>query len=63
MIPGLPKLCLEAGRTIGWADFAGPDSHAVGIDTFGKSAPASKAYAALGLTAEKVAEAARKMVK
>jgi transketolase len=63
LIPGLPKLCIEAGRTTGWADFAGPDSHAVGIDTFGKSAPAAKAYAALGLSAEKVAEAAKAMVK
>ncbi len=63
LIPGLPKLCIEAGRTIGWADFAGPDSHAVGVDGFGKSAPAPKAYAALGLTAEKVAEAAKAMVK
>ena len=63
LIPGLPKLCIEAGRTIGWADFAGPDSHAIGVDGFGKSAPAAKAYAALGLTAEKVAEAAKAMVK
>ncbi len=63
MIPGLPKLCLEAGRTVGWSDLAGPDSEAIGIDTFGKSAPAGQVYAALGLTAEKVAEAAKKMVK
>ncbi len=63
MIPGLPKLCLEAGRTVGWSDLAGPDSEAIGIDIFGKSAPAGQVYAALGLTAEKVAEAAKKMVK
>jgi len=63
MIPGLPKLCLEAGRTVGWADLAGPDSEAMGINTFGKSAPAAQVYANLGLTAEKVAEAAKKMVK
>ncbi|OIO04791.1 MAG: transketolase [Elusimicrobia bacterium CG_4_10_14_0_2_um_filter_56_8] len=63
MLPSLPKLCLEAGRTIGWMDLAGPDSAAIGIDTFGRSAPAGQVYAALGLTAEKVAEAARKMVK
>ena len=63
MIPDLPKLCIEAGRTTGWKDLAGPDSEAIGIDTFGKSAPAGQVYAALGLTAEKVAEAAVRLIK
>jgi transketolase len=63
LVPGLPKLAVEAGRSQGWMDFAGQDCAAIGVESFGRSAPAPAAYAALGLTAEKVAAAARQLVK
>jgi len=63
LIPGLPKLCVEAGRSAGWSELAGTDACVMGIETFGLSAPASRVFESLGLTAEKVAEAAGKMVK
>ena len=62
-LPNLPKLAVEAGRGIGWTDLVGTDVAVIGVETFGKSAPAAQAYAALGVTAEKIAAAARKLVK
>ncbi len=62
-LSGLPKLAVEAGRGIGWADLAGMDVHVMGVETFGTSAPAEKAYESLGLTAEKIAALARKLAR
>lgn len=62
-IPELPKLAVEAGRGAGWRDLIDGDVETLGVETFGKSAPAGKAYEAFGLTPGKVAEAARNMVK
>ena len=59
----LPKLAVEAGRTIGWADLVGTEVEVIGVDTFGKSAPAKDVYASLGVTAEAIAAKAKKMVK
>ena len=58
--PGVAKLAVEAGRTQGWKDIAG-GAGAMGIETFGKSAPAEKIYAAFGLTPENIAHEAEKM--
>ena len=62
-LANLPKLAVEAGRSIGWTDLVGTEVETIGIDTYGKSAPAADAYKALGLTAETIAAKARKMVK
>ncbi len=62
-LPNLPKLAVEAGRGIGWMELVGADVEVIGVETFGRSAPAGQAYAALGLTAEKIAAAVRKLVK
>ena len=60
--PGTPKLAVEAGRTQGWKDLA-CGAQAMGVETFGKSAPAEKAYAAFGLTPETIAGKAEKLLK
>lgn len=62
-LANLPKLAVEAGRSIGWTELVGTEVETIGIETFGKSAPAGEAYKALGLTAETIAAKARKMVK
>ncbi len=62
-LPNLPKLAVEAGRSVGWTDLVGTEVETIGIDSYGKSAPAAEAYKALGLTAETIAAKARKMVK
>jgi transketolase len=41
----------------------GTEVEVMGIESFGKSAPAGDAYKALGLTAERIAATAKKLVK
>ena len=53
----IPSVSVEAGVTFGWAAYAG---HSVGIDRFGASAPGSLVMEKLGITADHVAEVARK---
>jgi len=56
--PGVPRVSIEAGRTLGWERYTGMGGAQVGIDRFGASAPATALGAALGLTAEAAVEAA-----
>ena len=62
-LPDLPKLAVEAGRGTGWTELVGSEVKVIGVESFGRSAPAGQVYAALGVTAEKVAEAAKKLAK
>ena len=62
-LPNLPKLAVEAGRSIGWTELVGTEVETIGVESFGKSAPAGQVYAALGITPEKIAAAAKKLVK
>jgi transketolase len=63
----LPKACrarvaVEAAATLSWGGIVGLDGAVVGLDRFGASAPYQTVYKELGLTAEAVAEAARRLV-
>ena len=60
--PGVPRAAVEAGATLGWERFVG-DGPVVGVDRFGGSAPGPEVAARLGLTAEKVADAVRSLVR
>ncbi len=53
------RVSVEAGSTIGWYRYVGDAGECVGIDHFGASAPYSVLYEQFGLTAERVAAAAR----
>lgn len=54
------RVSIEAGVTFGWERWIGERGVAIGIDRFGASAPAEALMPYFGLTAEKVAEAAKK---
>ena len=56
------RVAVEAGATLGWGRVVGLDGTVVGVDRFGESAPYAQAYDALGLTAERVAQAARDLL-
>ena len=62
----LPKSCrkrisIEATVTSTWAPYVGLDGIALGIDRFGMSAPGNTVMTVLGMTAEHVVEAAKKL--
>ncbi len=56
----VPVVAVEAGATQGWSEFA---DEVVGLDRFGVSAPATRAYSALGVTASAVADSVRTLLK
>ena len=63
----LPRACrarvaVEAAATLPWGGIVGLDGAVVGLDRFGASAPYQTVYEKLGLTAEAVAAAARKLI-
>jgi transketolase len=55
------RVSVEAGITFGWERWVGPGGASIGVDRFGASAPAERIYAELGVTAEAVADAARRV--
>ena len=62
--PGIRcRVSVEAGTTLGWERFVGLDGQAIGIDEFGKSAPGPELYRRFGLTAERVAQVTKSLVK
>jgi transketolase len=59
---GLPRVAVEAGVTDSWRKYIGLEGAAVGVDRFGESAPAPDVYKFLGIDAEHVVEAVRRLV-
>ncbi|MCH7542950.1 MAG: transketolase [Proteobacteria bacterium] len=60
---GAVRVAVEAASPLGWDRYTGPGGAMVGMGGFGASAPAADLYAHFGITAEAVAEAARKCLK
>ena len=56
--PGVPRLAIEAGATLGWTEWVGTDGAVIGIDRFGQSASAADNFARFGFTAEALVERA-----
>jgi len=55
------RVAVEAGATLGWGKYVGLDGEVIGLDRFGASAPHQTLYRELGITAEAVAEAAKRV--
>ena len=52
--PGVPLLAIEAGASLGWKSYVGPQIAVIGVDTFGASAPGSIVMRHYGFTVENV---------
>ena len=57
------RIAMEAGRSQPWYKYTGLDGATVCIDHYGASAPAEILFKEFGLTAEHVADVAKKMLK
>jgi transketolase len=57
-----PRIGVEAAASFGWDRWLGPDGVFIGMPGFGASAPIEKLYEHFGITAPRIAEAARKLV-
>lgn len=60
--PGVPRVSVEAGSTLGWARYVGVDGASVGVDRFGASAPGPVVLEHLGITESHVVSAARDLL-
>ena len=58
-----PRVAIEAGVKQGWSEILRRKDVFIGMSDFGASAPAGKLYEHFGITAAKMAEAARKLVR
>ncbi len=56
------RVAIEAGVSLGWRRYIGPDGVFIGIDRFGASAPYQTIYEQLGLTADNVVAQALTML-
>ncbi|MCI4323516.1 MAG: transketolase [Thermoplasmata archaeon] len=56
LLPGIPKVSVEAGVTQGWDRFVGSEGECLGLDRFGASAPGPVVQKELGFTVEHVLE-------
>ncbi|HEX5321437.1 MAG TPA: transketolase [Stellaceae bacterium] len=57
-----PRVGVEAGVRLGWDRWLGERSAFIGMSGFGASAPVEALYPHFGITAEKIAEAARSLL-
>ncbi len=57
------RVSMEAGITLGWAEWIGQNGIAIGIDQFGVSGPYKKVLSHFGFKPETAIEAAKKLVK
>jgi len=57
------RVSVEAASTFGWHRWIGDDGEAIGMETFGASAPATALYEHFGFTPEQVAERGQAVVK
>ncbi len=58
---GVPRVAIEAGVPDYWRKYVGLEGEVVGIDRFGESAPAGDVYKFLGIDAEHLAQAIRRV--
>ncbi|MEX0722385.1 MAG: transketolase, partial [Gracilimonas sp.] len=52
------RVSIEAGSTFGWERYVGPKGKAIGLNTFGESAPYEELYEHFGITTDAVVKAA-----
>lgn len=57
------RVAVEAGIKLGWEHYVGLDGAIVGLDRFGASAPAKVLYEKFGITAKRIALAAKILAK
>ena len=57
------RVSVEAGRTLGWERYVGARGIAIGVDSFGASAPYKRIFEEYGVTAERVAAAAESLAR
>jgi len=61
--PGVPLLVIEAGASLGWRSYVGPQISVIGVDSFGASAPGPVVMEHYGFTVENVCKQAHQVLE
>jgi transketolase len=61
--PGVPRVAIEAAHPMSWQRWVGETGVVLGLERFGASAPYERIYQELGLTVDKVVEAATRLAR
>ena len=61
--PGVPLLAIEAGASLGWKSYVGPQIAVIGVDTFGASAPGPVVMQHYGFTVENVCKQTHSLLR
>jgi len=60
---GVPRVAIEAAHPMSWYKWVGSNGVVLGLTRFGASAPYEKIYEHLGMTVQKVVEAAKSVAR
>ena len=60
--PGIPRVAIEAAHPMSWYRWVGDSGIVLGVERFGASAPYERIYEELGLTVDKLVDAAERLV-
>ena len=63
LTPGIPPLVIEAGASLGWKSYIGPQIAVIGVDTFGASAPGVVVLQHYGFTVANICERAHSLLR
>jgi transketolase len=61
--PHVPLLIIEAGVSLGWRSYVGPQIAVIGVDTYGASAPGPVVMQRYGFTVENVCKQAHSTIR
>ncbi len=62
LLPGVPRLAIEAGVTLAWSRYVGEQGKVIGLDRFGASAPYQVLFEQLGFTPDHVVKHAKAII-
>jgi transketolase len=62
LTPVVPLLVIEAGISLGWRSFVGPQVAVIGVDTFGASAPGPVVMEHYGFSVDKICSRTRHLL-
>jgi transketolase len=63
LLPGVPLLVIEAGASLGWNSYVGPQIAVIGVDTYGASAPGPVVMEHYGFTVENICKGTHKLLE
>jgi transketolase len=62
LIPNVPRVAIEAAHPMSWYRWVGTDGIVIGLERFGASAPGARVMQELGITADRVVQAAKSLL-